>query len=134
MYNISIDQNQIHISSGFLQNGSFGDENQKFDFERNKSTCFISLPVYYCFIPYPQPLTVCFIAGPALRMLADRHVVLHIRHHWDADFRQHRAEPQHGNQQAQQFSNVCPGSNAIVSVIIIKIFYLNDITMYNNRL
>lgn len=50
-------------------------------------------------------------------MSPDRHVVFHIRHHWDADFRQHRAGPDHGHQQAQQFPNVRPGSHAIISVI-----------------
>jgi len=72
-----------------------------------------------------RPLTVCFTAGPALRVPADWHVVLHIRHHRDADFWQHPVGPHHGNQQAQQFPNVCPGSNAIVSVIIIMILYID---------
>lgn len=80
--------------------------------------------VFTHFRLFPHPptsrrhVTDRFTVGSALRMPTDRHVVLHLRHHRDADFRQHPAGPRHGYQQAQQFPNVCPGSDAVVPVII----------------
>jgi len=71
----------------FQQKGSF----EKYNFGPPIFAHFQYIVVPFLAIPVINriSLTVCLTAGPALRVLADRHVILHIRHHRDADFRQH---------------------------------------------